>query len=228
MKLSDLFARVNAALSNSGYVTWTTSFLQDAYSEGVTVVMTALPIANPVTRDLPLVAGVHQPLAADVCALMRPICNTTSGGVAKSHVAERGMMTLYFDELAMFDGLNFPVLTYQVQRTYEDPLDPNAFYVLPPVPAGYTGLLRSRVSVRPAEPDWTVALDTLVFPLQPGFEVAVVEHMLYRAFGRADENSPDFVRAQTHIALRDAELKRLGNLLGVPVVELQVAAKGTP
>lgn len=217
--LGDLFARVNEQLANSGYVTWSQGFLEGAYVEAVNAVLTVLPVAHAELRDLPLVAGTQQDVPDDVTAILFVMGNATGAGVAGTAVAPVGDMDLFNDEQALLSALSVTASTYQVQRAYLDPMDPLAYYVLPAVPAGYTGKLRSRVGTRPAAPDWNADPD---FPLRDGFDIAVKEYMLYIAFGRDDEDSPGFSRAQAHKGNCDAELQRLGTLLGIPAAELQL------
>lgn len=222
MKISSIFDRVNDQLSNAGYVTWTEPVMRQFYEEAVTVLLTALPVGHVETLDLALAAGTHQVLPASVRSLLTFVENRTAAGVAQTPVAEPGDMGLFRDEQAALSANDYSTYDYQVFRVYLEPLDPSAFYVLPPVPAGYTGKLRSRAATQPTVTNWA-AVGGPDFPLRDGFDVAVVEHMLYRTFGRADETSPDYNRALSHQQLRDAEIQRLASLLGVPVTALQMA-----
>lgn len=223
MKISAVFDRVNDLLTNSGYVTWSEDFLRRSYVEGMTALLTALPTANVETADLPLVAGTLQASPEGVSAILGFVCNVSAAGAVKKPVAERGDMGLFNAERAYLADYVVAAITYQVQRPYIDPMDPSSFYVLPPVPAGYTGKLRVRCAVRPPIPAWGGDPD---FPLREGFELAIMEYMLWRAFGRADENTPDATLAAAHKAACDAELHRLGQLLGVPVAGLSMT-RGT-
>lgn len=219
MKISAVFDRVNDLLTNSGYVTWSQDFLRRSYIEGMTALLTALPTANIETTDLPLVAGTLQTVPDGVSAILGFVCNASGAGEAKSPVAERGDMGLFNAEQAYLSDKPVTPITYQVQRPYIDPMDPSGFYVLPPVPVGYTGKLRSRCAVRPPIPAWN---DDPDFPLREGFELAIIEYMLWRAFGRADENTPDATLAASHKSACDTELQRLAQLLGVPVAGLSM------
>lgn len=219
MKISSILARVNDQLANAGYVTWSEEYLQRAYEEAVSVVLTALPVGHIETLALDLVAGTHQAYPATVNTVLGFLSNATAAGVATTGVADQGDMALFKSEEAYLSGMTFTPVTYAVMRPYIDPIDPRAFYVLPAVPDGYTGKLRARCATRPAAPAWAGDPD---FPLAEGFDMPVKEYMLYIAFGRDDETAPTYSRGQTHKANFEQELQRLATLLGVPLVSLQM------
>lgn len=220
LKISSIMARVNDLLSNAGYVTWTEPQLRANYEEAVRALVTALPPAHVATVDATLAPGVFQTLPDEAQAIMAFVGNVGVDG-APGQLVKLGRKDLLDEELPMLAAMTAPLVGYQVHRGYLDPMDPLIFYVAPPVPAGYTGKLRLRLAMLPAAPNWTVSGGP-DFPLRAGFDTAVIEYVLYRAFGRADETNPDYQRALTHKAAFDAELQKLGQLLGVPTMRLQM------
>lgn len=220
LKISDILQRVNGLLSNAGYVTWTVEQLRSYYEEAVRAIVTALPPAHVQTRDVELAPGMFQELPGDAQAIMAFIGNVTADG-APGAMVKLGRKDALDEELPMLAALTAPLAGFAVHRGYLDPMDPLIFYVSPPVPTGYTGKLRLRLATVLAAPDWNVAGGP-DFPLRAGFDGAVIEYVLYRAFGRSDETSPDYQRAMSHKGAFDAELQKLGQLLGVPTLKLQM------
>lgn len=212
VKVVDLISRAGTLLLDVGGVRWPRTELQnwlnDAYREAVAL----KPDCNSLTGTFACVAGPRQVITtafADAVRLIEVVRNTAAAS-AKGAIRPTDRRSL--DDARRSWYAETP--TVDIQLFMFDPRLPKEFLVYPPAAVGATlEVVYAKVPAAHTLSALELAdtATTEVIRLDDIYANALLDYVLYRAFGKDTENPANAQRAVAYFgAFRDA----LGNLAG--------------
>lgn len=201
MQAGDVLAGVSEILQDTGQVTWTEPQLLGWLNEALLSVCLLRQDAYTATESVKLAPGTRQVKPGG----SRQILDVTRNMGADGNTVGR---VIHFADLHKLDLINpnWHLATPKtvVREWFRDQRSPDVYYVYPPVPSNPDVYVQVLVSKTPPE---------IVTPAEPillsdEYSPALREWVLYRAFGRDSENTPNASRSMGYI-------KSFFNLLGV-------------
>lgn len=200
---SELLTRASTILQDDAHVRWPLPELVKWLNEGQRATVFAKPSANSRSVVLSLIAGTLQSLTTTThLALLRMPRNITAEGpprVAGRVIRPVSREMLDSSEPNWHDTRSVPFKAEVRQYVYDE-ANPREFYVYP----GNTGAgkVEAVVSVLPTDLAATGDVDTIgsyatELTLPEPWSVALLDYVLYRAFGK-DDVAADASRSRTH------------------------------
>ena len=185
--------QVAEVLQDESNVTWTdTQLIEWLNDANLTVALVRADASSEITT-LKLAAGTtKQQLASGGLRLLAVIRNMGSDGLTPGDaidLVERGVKD------ALDRGWHKADKSKVVDEYVFDDRAPVDFYVSPPTDDTTDVYIELSQAIVPA----TVSASTDNLPLKDIYKPAILEWMLYRAFSRDSEETPNFQRAQTHM-----------------------------
>lgn len=162
-------------LQDAANIRWSAADLLFWFNEAQRQIVQVRPDAKTTRGNIALAAGIDQAIPATGLRLIRVTRNAT--GRVVSLVSE--------EQLSDFDP-SWPSAgqSTTVKHYMHDPLEPKAFQVYPPATAGTQ--VQAVWSVMPTD----AAADTDAIDIDPIWEPAIVDYILYRAYARnADDGN---------------------------------------
>ena len=189
MQADEIIRKVSGILNDAGFITWDYNDLLDYMNSACLLVVSFRPDASVAIGPVDLVDGTLQSLPAGGHRIVDVFHNgpLNAPGIA-----------LWKTEREIKNRAEPAWLSEAPSSTiYEVILDdhfPDQFWVSPPAIEGAQITIGYTVAPTPvANPEDT-------FPLLAKYEPAVMEWILYLAFSRDSEETPNQVRAETHKA----------------------------
>lgn len=171
---------------------WTSDQWIAALNAAIDAVISVKSDAYIKRDNIPLVEGTEQTLPADGLRLM-DISHNMGGGTSPGNVITRAQR----DALDRYDPAWHSAATASaIDQFVVDDRDPTKFWVTPPAQAVPTLYVSALYSAKPT----AIAADTDTIPLNANYHAALREWMLYLAFGRDDDSTPNFSKSQQHKA----------------------------
>lgn len=192
MLVSTITDRVAEILQDVGHVTWTAPQLIGLVNDALRSLVLVRADASSVTASIQLAPGTRQALSATAdLRFIKLTRNTGPDGQTAGRAIRQG-------DMAALDAFSpdWHVATANVVvREYMfDESRPREFWVNPPVHATTPVWAEAVKSVLPTEVN--DGTDTL--PVDAIYAPALIEWVLYRAFSRDSEETPNWQRAARH------------------------------
>lgn len=188
MLVQALLDNVRDALSDPGEIAWTDPALLSYLNQALLALASVRPDAVIVNAVLTLAAGSQQTLPAGGLRLMSILYNANSGGTPIPPAVR------HIERLSLDDVIGSWLTTQPSASCYEywyDEADPRRFWTNP-LQAGVK--VTANYAATPAtvtDPDTDLTVDATFAP-------ALQEWMLYLAWRRDDETSPNAARSLAH------------------------------
>jgi hypothetical protein len=195
--------KASVILSDITATRWTTAELLGWLNDGQSEICALVPNANPVTSTVALVAGTKQSAPTDALYVNGFIRNMGVGGTTPGGVIRQ--VTRNFLNSFIVGWANATTSTTVTHIAY-DPADSNLdYYVYPPQPA--TGMSSIEL-VYSKVPDIIPSTGSPVITIRDIYANALLDYVLYRAFGKDSEYGNQSDRSQTHY-------KMFSNAIGI-------------
>lgn len=190
--VSSIISRAGTILQDAGLTRWTENELLGWINEAQRVIVTLRPTTNVINTAFKLASGTKQTLPDNYHSLLDVMRNLGAAGTTPG----RAIRLTTRESLDSADpdwhaSTPNPIVSNYVYN----PADSRVFYVYPPQPVTtyYVELICS------AFPDNCVVGGNL--SLDDGYDVAVLDYVLYRAFSKDAEVAASASRAATHLSM---------------------------
>lgn len=179
-------------LADASQSRWLPSELLGWLNDGQAEICALVPNANPSTSTIVLSAGAKQTAPADALYVNGFIRNMGVGGTTPGGIIRQ--VTRNFLNSFIVNWANATSSTVVTHVAY-DPADSNVdFYVYPPQPA--TGM--SSIEIVYSKIPTAISLITDVITIRDIYANALLDYVLYRAFGKDSEYGNQSDRSQIH------------------------------
>lgn len=210
-------ARAASVLNDAAYERWTQAVLLDYATEALRTAYALRPDGFIERRVLQLVPGIAQKAPQEVAQLLTVDMNVTrlpngdyieqQAVVSQDPASLRLTATVAFPP-GCFNTPSVDCASYNVRAAQVSGADPRAFFVFPAVPFGCSPEVTATVIAVPTlealQPDTCLQVKSEA-------EAAIVEWVLYRAFGTDTESAFSAEASQRHLrnfyALLDSGLR---------------------
>lgn len=200
MRVSDILTSASRILFDESRVRWTSAELIDYINDAQRVIVTVRPDAAAVSQVVQLVGGTRQTLPAGAIRLLRVIRNRSALLNGNAGTAVRFVSRDTMDEEDPNWHAGTPSTT--VKHYMTDPMEPDAFYVWPPVSgviganaASFVEIVYSAIPATIGSGDTSA---TLALPDQ--YFAPVLDWVLYRAFSKDASYGGDQAKAGMHLS----------------------------
>jgi hypothetical protein len=194
VSIQSIINSVSEILQDTSNFTWSVTQLIDWLNDAIRTLILVRPDTSSVTDTILLAPGTKQTLSdANDLRLIRVTRNMGADGVTPGRAIRLGNI----DAMDAFNPDWHTTTADVVVKEYMYDEDrPKEFFVHPPVHASTPVYVEAMKSVLP-ETLITIG-DTL--PVDNVYSTALIEWMLYRAFSRDSERTPNWQRAARHYA----------------------------
>lgn len=190
-------------LADASQTRWLPSELLGWLNDGQAEICSLVPNANPSTATVTLVGGTKQTAPTDALYINGFIRNMGVGGTTPGGIIRQ--VTRNFLNSFIVGWANAATSTTVTHIAY-DPADSNLdYYVYPPQPA--TGMSSIEL-VYSKVPDIIPSTGTPVITIRDIYANALLDYVLYRAFGKDSEYGNQSDRSQIHY-------KMFSNAIGI-------------
>lgn len=185
--------KASVFLADASQTRWLPSELLSWLNDGQAEICALVPNANPATSTVALVAGTKQSAPTDTLYVNGFIRNMGVGGTTPGGVIRQ--VTRNFLNSFVVGWPNATTST-TVSHVAYDPADSNVdFYVYPPQPSSGMSSIEIVYSQVPAI---IPSSGTPVITVRDIYANALLDYVLYRAFGKDSEYGNQSDRSQTH------------------------------
>jgi hypothetical protein len=186
--------KASVFLADASQTRWLPSELLSWLNDGQSEICSLVPNANPSTSTVVLLPGVKQTAPTDALYINGFIRNMGVGGTTPGGIIRQ--VTRNFLNSFIVGWSNATTSTTVTHIAY-DPADSNLdYYVYPPQPA--TGMSSIEI-VYSKVPSTIAAIDaTTVITIRDIYANALLDYVLYRAFGKDSEYGNQSDRSQIH------------------------------
>ena len=185
--------KASVFLADASQTRWLPSELLSWLNDGQAEICALVPNANPATSTVALVAGTKQSAPADALYVNGFIRNMGVGGTTPGGVI-RQVTRNFLNSFIV--GWSSAATSTVVSHIAYDPADSNIdFYVFPPQPA--TGMSSIEI-VYSKVPTLIPSSGTPVITVRDIYANALLDYILYRAFGKDSEYGNQSDRSQIH------------------------------
>lgn len=185
--------KASVFLADASQTRWLPSELLSWLNDGQAEICALVPNANPATSTVALVAGTKQSAPTDALYVNGFIRNMGVGGTTPGGVIRQ--VTRNFLNSFVVGWPNATTST-TVSHVAYDPADSNVdFYVYPPQPSSGMSSIEIVYSQVPAV---IASSGTPVITVRDIYANALLDYVLYRAFGKDSEYGNQSDRSQTH------------------------------
>lgn len=193
LTVEEVIDRVSEVLQDANRVTWTETQLISWVNDAVRSLVMVRPDVSAVVKNLLLVAGTKQSLTVEGdLRLMSIARNMGADGLTVGRAVTGPVPLEDLDSVNPYWHMD--AATGYVIQYVHDLATPDVFYVYPGVESGSEFYIEARVSQLPtqvATPADSTGIDEIYGP-------ALIEWILYRAWSRDAETSPNWQRAARH------------------------------
>jgi len=185
--------KASVFLGDVSQTRWLPSELLTWLNDGQSVICGLVANANPLTSTVALVSGTKQTIPADALYVNSFVRNMGVGGTTPGGVIRQ--VTRNFLNSFIVGWANATASTIVSHIAY-DPADSNIdYYVYPPQPL--TGMSSIEI-VYSKTPDIIASTGTPVITIKDIYANALLDYVLYRAFGKDSEYGNQSDRSQIH------------------------------
>ena len=187
MQCEPVFRKAIGILNDAGQVTWTTEHLVDNLNAAALLVVSARPDASVRVGGVELVDGVRQALPEGGHRVIDGYHNGSEANPGKALWKTQREIKNRAEPNWLMEAPSAVTREIILDEHF-----PDSFWTSPPAIAG--NILTLGYTVAPA----VVVDPTSPFPLLAKYEPHVLEWMLYLAFARDSEDTPNGARAVAH------------------------------
>lgn len=185
--------KASVFLADASQTRWLPSELLSWLNDGQSEICALVPNANPATSTVTLVAGTKQSAPTDALYVNGFIRNMGVGGTTPGGVI-RQVTRNFLNSFVV--GWSNATTSTTVSHVAYDPADSNVdFYVYPPQPASGMSSIEIVYSQVPAI---IPSSGTPVITVRDIYANALLDYVLYRAFGKDSEYGNQSDRSQVH------------------------------
>jgi hypothetical protein len=189
---STITNKASIFLADANQSRWLPTELLGWLNDGQAEICSLVPNANPSTSTIVLAAGAKQTAPADALYVNGFIRNMGVGGAVPGSIIKQ--VTRNFLNSFIVNWANATPSTVVTHVAY-DPADSNIdFYVYPPQPASGMSSIEIVYSKIPT----AISLITDVITIRDIYANALLDYVLYRAFGKDSEYGNQSDRSQIH------------------------------
>ena len=184
--------KVGYTLNDAAHVRWTEAELLAWINLAQAEIQALKPNVFITTVNIALVAGSKQSIAATHSGLIDVIRNMGAAGAvpgAGIRPVERAQLDVAFADWHLAEYADAIV-----QCFWFDERDQKVFYVFPTQPAATTQEIEVKVSASPTP----LATLAAAIAIDNSWEPAIIDYVLYRAFGKDTTSAPNRERSDKH------------------------------
>lgn len=183
--------KVGYTLSDTAHVRWTDAELLAWINLAQAEIQSFKPNVFMLTANIALVAGSKQAIAAEHSSLIDVIRNMGTGAAAGAGIrpVERAHLDVAFADWHLAEYAD-----KRVQCFWFDERDQKIFYVFPTQPADTDQEIEVKVSAPPTP----LAALTETIAIDNSWEPAIIDYVLFRAFGKDTTSAPNRERSDKH------------------------------
>jgi hypothetical protein len=210
--VTELLASASTLLNDSSNVRWPQVELLMWLNDAQRAIVTVKPAANMAYANLTMAAGSKQNITTTNAAYWKIMHVTRNMGAAGAVAGEAITSIPKATMDALYPNWHTATTNNVVDFAMYDPDNVSIFWVYPPQPAAPTHKIEALVSVSPTD----ATIGTNVVTLGDIYYQAIIDYILYRAYGKDTETEYGFARgeAQMQKFLFDLKMVESGELTG--------------